>query len=236
MTVYLLTMCVCVSTAILSGVVIIFILFLLPETLRALVGNGEEIADTPILILPPTFTQACTVDPELYPRAPPPGVKSYLTLLRYPPILLVSLNGAIMFCAYFTVAVSFPAILAEEYGFTTVEIGYAYLVPGVALVVGSVGSGRYSDLRLKRAMAAIQPASAPPSDIGDTMESGMRQKPIPERRLNDQIWGVLLSIAGTLIYGWLVHFRFHWGTVLAATFLCECSIPMYFIGYFSTSS
>jgi predicted MFS family arabinose efflux permease len=72
------------------------------------------------------------VDPAKFPRPPAPTLLGLLKLLRYPPIVIVSLNGAILFAAYYALNVSYPTFLEETYGFSTTEVGIAYLAPGQA--------------------------------------------------------------------------------------------------------
>ena len=70
------------------------------------------------------------VDPAKFPKPPPPTLLSLVKLLQYPPITIVSLNSAILFAAYYAMAVTFPLFLEGIYGFTTAEVGVAYLAPG----------------------------------------------------------------------------------------------------------
>lgn len=205
--------------AIMGAVVVLSILFLLPETLRALVGNHSLYANTPMLQFPPRLvTRKGLVDTKKYPLPPKPHPRTYWNLLKYPPILLVSLNSALMFAAYYTLCVSLPSVLQSRYGFTTAETGYAYLAPGLAMVVGGTCSGRFSDLRLRRARKAA-----------GVDEEGKTIPVIPERRLYDQVWGVLLSITGMLLYGWFAEKRIHVGATLAATFLCGFGLTWVFV-------
>lgn len=77
------------------------------------------------------------------------------------------------------------------------------------MIVGSMLGGRFSDWRRKRAVAA---------SASGTVD--------PENRLVDQIWGVLICVAGCLMYGWFLHFKIHPAAVLVATFL-SMSIQFY---------
>jgi hypothetical protein len=73
------------------------------------------------------------------------------------------------------------------------------------MIVGSLCGGRFSDWR--RSIAA---KTAPEGKVD------------PEFRLADQIWGVLVCVAGCVMYGWLIQFSCHPAAVLFATFLSEC--------------
>ena len=77
------------------------------------------------------------------------------------------------------------------------------------MILGSMVGGRFSDWRRKRALEAS------PSGTVD-----------PENRLVDQIWGVLVCVAGCVMYGWFLHFKIHPAAVLVATFLSKFMIPL----------
>ena len=70
------------------------------------------------------------------------------------------------------------------------------------MVLGSLTGGRFSDWRRARGI-----------------KTSVNGKVDPERRLADQIWGVFLCSAGTLMYGWLCQYYIHPAVVLFSTFL-----------------
>jgi hypothetical protein len=76
------------------------------------------------------------------------------------------------------------------------------MYPGIAMVLGSLASGRFSDWQRAKQLKA-------PLD-GEVH---------PENRLADQIWGILLCSAGVLVYGWFCEFNIHPAAVLIAAFL-----------------
>ncbi len=115
--------------AITCSAVYVVLVFCLPETLRSIVGNGA-IYTSSGWITRPRWRQPCVVDPAKFPKPPPPTLLGLIKLLQYPPIVVVSLNSAILFAAYYAMAVTFPRFLEEIYGFTTTEVGVAYLAPG----------------------------------------------------------------------------------------------------------
>lgn len=56
--------------------------------------------------------------------------KVILGLLKHPLAMVSTINTAVIFGSYYTVVVSFPTLLEDEYGFSTIQIGLAYLAPG----------------------------------------------------------------------------------------------------------
>jgi hypothetical protein len=98
--------------------------------------------------------------------------------------------------------------LENTYHWTTAEVGVGYVVVGVAMVMGSLIGGRFSDRRRARLVS-----SAGEKNVG------------PESRLVDQIWGVFLCVAGLVMFGWFVDKSIHPAAVLISTFLSMYPFP-----------
>jgi MFS family permease len=105
------------------------IIFCLPETLRSLVGNGDVHAGSG-WINKPRLRQPPLVDNRRFPRVPRPSPKLYIKLLKFPPNLIVTINGALMFAAFYAMLINFPYALQDVYGFSEAQVGYAYFFPG----------------------------------------------------------------------------------------------------------
>lgn len=179
------------------------IIFMLPETLRYRVGNGSLYSGKSWILFPPKLASELAPEPERGPKPPKPTLMGYWRLFSYPPIGIVSVNTAILYSTYFAMVVALPHALEDVYHWSTTEIGVGYLAIGLALMIGSLVGGRVSDWRRKRKVASLAPDGKVP----------------PENRLNDQIWGVLLCVAGTVMYGWFVDKQLHVASVIVATFL-----------------
>ncbi len=106
--------------------------FGLPETLRSLVGNGAVYADAGWFVKPKLRQEKVVKTPAgaNMPRPPRPTLKNLAKLLHYIPVPMVAFNGALLFAGYYAVAVTLPRVLELTYGFTTVQVGVAYLCPG----------------------------------------------------------------------------------------------------------
>lgn len=199
--------------AFLGAIVFLLILFMLPETLRCLVGNGSLYGEHTWFVKP-HLRQKRLVAPgdARFPSPPKPSLKGYLQLMSYPPVSLVSINAGLLFATYYGIVVTLSQKLTHAYGFTTLESGAAFLVPGSSLVLGSLTSGRLSD-KLRRKYKERHPDA----------------HVIPENRLPIQIFGVILSMMGVLGYGWMVHFHLHVAGVLAFTFLAGFGMTWVFV-------
>ncbi|KAI0003455.1 major facilitator superfamily transporter [Xylariaceae sp. FL0662B] len=197
-----------------SGFVLWTVIILtLPETLRARVGNGRLYSERGLVFFPPTLSSPLAPESERGPPPPKPTLTMYWRLFRYPPIGIVTFNTAMLYSTYFAIAVQLPTDLSSDrYRWSTPAVGAGFLAVGVAMIVGSLCGGRFSDWRRARALQA-----SPEGRVD------------PENRLADQIWGVLVCAAGCLMYGWFVHYAIHPAAVLVATFLTGFGMNWVFV-------
>lgn len=159
------------------------IIFCMPETLRSLVGNGAALANQPWFSIPKLRTQP-TVDAK-GPKIPRPSFRKFLRLLKYPPHLIVSFNGAFQFAGLYGMYISFPTVLKDTYNWSTAQVSYAYLAPGIAMFIASIIVGRGSDWLRRRAIA-----KSPDGKVA------------PEKRIAYQVIGFSIAAAGKFMYGW----------------------------------
>ena len=110
--------------------VLVTLTFFVPETLRCLVGNGEVYASRKGIFTMPKLRQEALVDQKKFPRPPKPTPTRLIKPLYYLPSLIVSVNGALLFAGLYAMYVTFPDVWQTRYGFSTREVGYAYLAPG----------------------------------------------------------------------------------------------------------
>ncbi|KAL4886020.1 major facilitator superfamily domain-containing protein [Aspergillus karnatakaensis] len=187
------------------------ILFLLPETLRCLVGDGSIYASKGWLVRP-KFRQEALVDPSKYPKPPKPSLRNWFNLLSQPTQFIVFMNGALSFAGLYLMYVSFPDIWGERYGFSNGEVGVAYLAPGIALFIASLVTGRFSDWHRKRLVA---------QNPGEKIK--------PETRLPIQIVGFVISAAGKLMFGWFTQHGLHPAAGLFASALAGIGTAIIFV-------
>lgn len=180
----------------------LLIVFALPETLRARVGNGSIYADNRWIIFPPKFSSTMISESERGPPPPKPTLKGYWGLFRYPPIAITCINTAILYSSYFCIAIQLPTALGNVYHWSSSAIGAGYIVVGIAMVVGSISGGHFSDWRHEYFTKVF----------GENEVHA-------ETRLNDQIWGLLLASAGLTMFGYFVEYALHPATILISTFL-----------------
>ncbi|WYZ38794.1 hypothetical protein EsH8_III_000708 [Colletotrichum jinshuiense] len=188
------------------------IILMLPETLRARVGNGKLYAQSGLIFFPPKLSSPLVPESERGPPPPKPTLIGYWRLFSYPPIGIVTFNTAMLYSTYFAIAVQLPTELADRYNWSSAGVGAGFLAVGIAMIIGSMIGGRFSDWRRARAVKA-----SPDGDVD------------PENRLADQIWGVIVCAAGCAMYGWFVHISLHPAAVLVATFLTGFGMNWVFV-------
>lgn len=199
--------------AIVGALVWLIIAFMLPETLRYLVGNGSVYEGKNEYFVVPHWRQEKLVhDDKKYPKPPKPSLKGYLRLMRYIPVTLVSVNAGLLFATYYGIAVSYSKYLKTDYHFTTAQVGAAYIVPGISLASGSLISGRLSDKLRQKAKQ-----NHPDGTV------------IPEQRLPIQLFGIIVSMAGILCYGWMIQHHIHVASVMIFSFLAGFGMTWVFV-------
>ncbi|KAH6643824.1 major facilitator superfamily domain-containing protein [Boeremia exigua] len=159
------------------------IMFCMPETLRSLVGNGAALAQQPWFSIPKLRTQPITDTKG--PKVPRPSFRKFMRLLKYPPHLIVSFNGAFQFAGLYGMYISFPSVLKGTYNWSTAQVSYAYLAPGISMFIASIIVGRGSDWLRRRAIAKSADG-----------------KFAPEKRIAYQLVGFSIAAAGKFMYGW----------------------------------
>lgn len=197
--------------AIIGAVILLMFIFMLPETLRYLVGNGA-IYENKLFVHPHLRQKKIVFDDKRFPKPPKPSLIGYLRIMRYIPVTLVSINAGLLFATYYGIAVTYSKYLSSQYHFSTTEVGLGYIVPGVSLASGSLISGRVSD-KIRKRMVANSPDG----------------KIIPEHRLPIQIFGILISMAGILCYGWMIDKHVHVVSVMAFSFMAGFGMTWVFV-------
>jgi hypothetical protein len=107
-----------------------------------------------------------------------------------------------LYSTYFCIAIQLPTTLTKVYYWSIPAVGAAYLAIGIAMIAGSIIGGHANDWRRAK-----------------LLKLSTDNKVEPETRLVDQIWGVLVCVGGTLLYGWFADRAIHPTGLLVATFL-----------------
>ncbi|KAF2195186.1 MFS general substrate transporter [Zopfia rhizophila CBS 207.26] len=189
------------------------VLFCLPETLRSLVGNGQTLANQKWVTLPKLRQKPVEdLDGKMFPKPPRLTIKKFIQLLQYPPHLIVSVNGAFQFASLYAMYITFPTIWEKEFGFSSAEVGYTFLSPGISLFLASILIGRLSDFLRARAAK-----NSPDGNVA------------PERRIPIQIVGFIIAAGGKLMYGWFTKYHVHPASGLFGAALASIGTAIIFV-------
>ncbi|KAG0301837.1 hypothetical protein BGZ98_008012 [Dissophora globulifera] len=164
--------------AIVSIVVVIELFFFLPETYREepkdVLAAMEEKGGA---------TQGEDLTPRKNPRFNP--FQSVL-LLKYPVVLLASIETGMVFALMFSIETIAPVLFTNFYNLNETKVGLTYLGAGAGAILGSVLGGKMSDLSLRRGRA---------KNGGELLL---------EDRLSFATWiaGFAIVPLGALVFGW----------------------------------
>ncbi|TYJ53586.1 hypothetical protein B9479_005791 [Cryptococcus floricola] len=117
---------------ILTGVILVPLIFLLPETLRSLVGDGS--------IPPPPLNRT----PIQYQPL------SSLMLLLIPEIILVFFWSSLIYMEYWASIALYSTALKDQYGFSEIKIGLCYLPCGFGTILSTILNGKQLDYYFRR--------------------------------------------------------------------------------------
>ncbi|KAL2873170.1 hypothetical protein SGCOL_011681 [Colletotrichum sp. CLE4] len=201
------------TLAIYGGLVLVMILFCLPETLArpkpaALVvsqprgasdGGGEKIALSRTKTTESVkvhskkaaaFFKKSFIDP-----------LSVLLYLRFPPVAITVWFAAVTFGALFVVNISVQATLSQApYGFSELIIGLFYFPAGLGYFLASLLGGRWLDVIMAR-----EARKAGRYDADGKLIL------LPEDRMRENIWIAATVYPASLIYyGWVVEKGLFW--------------------------
>lgn len=205
-----------------SALCFIFLLLILPETLRVIVGDGS--------ILPPKLYRPLfpvvgrgrhRVSSQ--PRPPPKRFTNPLILLTYPDILLLLLTNGVGTGVFYSVSTSMTPLFEDAYPFlSTAEIGYCYLAMGGAMSIATAFAGKFLDaeyMRMKRKTLIAEGVDV--EKIGNIKTIPMKESfPIERVRLRTLPAIFLFYIGAVAGYGWCVQAR----VSLAGVLILQCII------------
>lgn len=176
--------------AIMGGVVFLLMLVCLPETSAKILRKREK------------YKEKGYLDEDDDPQES--ILKSMARPFQFitkPVVILATTPYSMAYGFMYFVISSLPHQLALHYGFSSYQIGLAFLANGVGNALGALASGKMSDRALGK---VVNPENR-----------------VPELRLRPMWIGILLLPAGQLIYGWCTQLNIHVMASLSGLFLCK---------------
>ncbi|KAH7312663.1 major facilitator superfamily domain-containing protein [Stachybotrys elegans] len=218
------------SLCIIAVICLVLVGFTLPETSRAVVGDGSgrspvlsRMWGTERLITKYGTSIPNDSDPMQRPVIPrdawrPMMLLEPLRIIFYPDTAAVLWMIATSYCVYYTYQVAIPVIFADIYGYNNLEIGLAFL-PGLAgLTIGGMIAGKLLD----RNFAIVARKHNFPIDRKKAQEIG--EFPLEGARYRHILPFVALEVALVAGYGWAVQHKAHAAVLLVMQFfICTFS-------------
>ncbi|KAG8158520.1 hypothetical protein KVR01_011642 [Diaporthe batatas] len=188
---------------ILSGLNLVLITIFLPETGRAIVGNGSfratGINRSPIsCVKSPRQPSVSTSDPLEKPRLRIPNPLLALKILFKKDVALLMYANGVFYINYQCTQASLSSLFMATYGLNALQAGLCYLPYGIACTAGTFLTGMVIDRDYRVTAAAVG------FTINKKSGDDLRKFPIEKARLRSIWYFMGLLIACTVGYGWSV--------------------------------
>ncbi|KAI0396303.1 MFS general substrate transporter [Xylariaceae sp. FL0594] len=228
--------------ALCAGVFLLFLVLVLPETLRLVVANGSASPSSPIAKYPLKLYQKTTKIEFTAQAAPPRSAGTARVDIVGPLRILFSKQAApiIVFLAlYYAVWQMSIAAMADlflsRYGLSETEVGLTFIANGAGSIIGTLVMGRILDADYRRVKCDYErrdmlsqpvPSSSgagADGDSGNERQEAQRQRnydhvefPLEKARLRLLPLLALLQCASVLVFGWTMHYPERVGVAVPA--------------------
>ncbi|KAK9240282.1 putative mfs multidrug [Lipomyces kononenkoae] len=204
-----------------SGVFLLLLLLLLPETLRSIVANGSRTPSSPLSKYPLNVYQTTTRvkwDPE---TAPPQLAVRKSIEVTGPFRILSSKHAApiIVFLAiYYSVwqmsITAMSTLFKSRYGLGEIQIGLTFIANGAGSMIGTLITGKILDMDYRRVKAKHELQSIPTdleaaNDLSRSRTNREAHFPIEKARLRLVPVFSLLQCMSIILFGWTIQYPDH---------------------------
>lgn len=213
-----------------SGVTMIAMICLLPETCRLLVGNGS-VRPKPLyvapLILLPHFRKKLTNDSSTLTTASRMDVLTPFRILVQLPVLCAVLPSGIQFASWTMALTSISTVLESDgYNYSVMHVGLIYLPQGVACFIGSIITGRILDSYYRYRRDAYDKKYADVVPVHRPKFNNLRV------RLDVCLPPAVTLVAGLIIFGWCLQKK----TLIVAIIISSCLISFSSTAFMSAAT
>ncbi|KAI8086461.1 major facilitator superfamily domain-containing protein [Halteromyces radiatus] len=195
--------------AIFTGCLLLGLFFLLPETLRSLVGDGSVYANpTPYQYFTERHRKKKEQQIDIFINhkksrflvLPNPFVS--LAYLMEKDVAVVLMYNALQYASFYCVLTSLSGLLSKLYGLNEFEIGFCYLASGLGAGMGSMASGRIMDWQFKRLAKKMG------MEDHELKRGKMPLEfPLEQARMNfTWVYGIFFCMA-MITYGWCLEIK-----------------------------
>ncbi|EMD36227.1 hypothetical protein CERSUDRAFT_115176 [Gelatoporia subvermispora B] len=191
----------CIATM----VCFVLTLAILPETLRAIVGDGST---PPPHLYRPLFPiigrGRFSADPSA--RAPVRKFRNPLLLFLYPDVSLLLLYQAIPYAVFYAVVASVSSLFQTVYPvLSEIEIGLCFLSIGGGMIIGGVVTGRLLDHDYRRIRQTLMRRAQESGEVEKAQAEHVTMEehfPIEHARLRTMPVYITVFIVTCIGYGW----------------------------------
>ncbi|KAH8904734.1 major facilitator superfamily transporter [Coniochaeta sp. PMI_546] len=213
--------------AIMAGCCLLAIVLLLPETNRALVGNGglePSRFSRPVIpgIMRPWADNRGPSAPVASRKNRVPNPIESLRVLSRKDVAVTIIPGSILYMIYSCIHTSLATTFIDSYGFSQLQAGLIYLPFGVGAIISTAVSGKWID----RDYRVVAKAHGLP--INKVSGDDLLHFPIEEARMRSVFIPTFSALLSVLAYGWLVNEHVHIAGPLTCLFIAGFSIQTCF--------
>lgn len=201
--------------AIYSGVFLVILALVLPETLRSIVGNGSR--PTSGLATSPLFTllrrrkslqnveTSTTIQLRNAGRKAPVNIFAPFQIIIGLEVTYIIIFLAIYYTAWQIVVTVMSTLFHETYHLTELQIGLTFLGNGVGSIIGTLTTGKFLDFDYRR--------------MKDKFTGNVEDFPLEQARLRTiWLWSAL-QCTSVLVFGWTLRYRVHISVPIICTFV-----------------
>ncbi|ORY88407.1 major facilitator superfamily domain-containing protein [Leucosporidium creatinivorum] len=207
--------------AVFGGLVLLLMIFFLPETLRALVGNGSipaEGINRSLFSIIMNRRRRHQRDVPVSTIALPPRKRwsdidwlASLKMFREKDVLLVLTYNSLFYALFYCVITSTSTSFKATYHLSETKLGLCYLATGGGMILASAVNGPRLT-RSYRAIAAEEKRKAEEEGV----VADPADFPIDRARLEHLPYALVLMLGSVIVYGWTVERAVHLAVPLVA--------------------
>jgi MFS family permease len=231
------------------GVFLVFLIVLLPETLRSIVANGSRLPSSLLLRWPLQLYQRSTKVAH-DPNKADPASKKRIDLTG--PIRILARKQAVFLLIFLAIhyavwqmsITAMSTLFSTTYGLSERQIGLTFIANGAGSMIGTLLTGKILDLDYRRVQAgsksgsSAQQASNSIENANDTETDS--SFPLERARLRLLPIFSLLQSASILVFGWTIRYHIHISVPIITTFFtgwtaiaAQSAIMTYFVDVFA---
>lgn len=210
-----------------SGVFLISLLALLPETLRSVVANGSRVPPKWMAGYPLNFYNKTTTVEWNRDSTPPPGEKKRVDLTG-PFRILIRKHAApiILFLAiYYAVwqmsITAMSSLFKDRYGLSETQIGPTFIPNGVGSMIGTLITGKILDMDYRKIKSDFEARSAANIEAGVEVPQTTDQADFPLEKARLRLVPVfsVLQCLSLILFGWTIQYSVHIAVPIISTFI-----------------